>query len=259
MRGETAFDPHGNLWIATDGKALGSNGGLFAVPVKSSGRGHVKQFLAAPRGAETCGPIIIKDRVLVAAQHPGEISGTTAENAASHWPDGPGSIPRPSVVTVGPIEVMETRLPGSQSAARAGAEHPTLIPWAISLSFPGPVRPLPADSLAPSLGSPCGRARPGEGLVKRNIDENPASAAGYGVMSIPTTNVHVGGEVVVPPVALRHLSGSAPWALRAHRGPLPDGTQVPLKAANRFSPASDSTCHGTSQARRASVSRTRCS
>ncbi|MFF1676196.1 PhoX family protein [Streptomyces sp. NPDC058256] len=95
-----AFDPHGNLWIATDGNALGSNDGLFAVPVKGSERGHVKQFLTVPKGAETCGPIITEDRVLVAAQHPGELTGATAEKPASLWPDGPGSIPRPSVVTV---------------------------------------------------------------------------------------------------------------------------------------------------------------
>ncbi|MFE6339084.1 PhoX family protein [Streptomyces sp. NPDC057798] len=95
-----AFDDHGNLWIATDGAALGFNDGLFAVPVKGSERGHVKQFLTVPKGAECCGPIITEDRILVAPQHPGEIDGATAEKPGSLWPDGPGSIPRPSVVTV---------------------------------------------------------------------------------------------------------------------------------------------------------------
>ncbi|MET9834926.1 PhoX family phosphatase [Streptomyces lavendulocolor] len=95
-----AFDEYGNLWIATDGAALGFNDGLFAVPVKGSQRGHVKQFLTVPTGAECCGPIITRDRVLVAPQHPGETDGSTAENPGSLWPDGPGSIPRPSVVTV---------------------------------------------------------------------------------------------------------------------------------------------------------------
>ncbi|WMX46086.1 thioredoxin [Streptomyces roseicoloratus] len=33
-------------------------------------------------------------------------------------------------------------------------------------------------------------------IVKLNIDENPATAAKYGVMSIPTLNVYQGGEVV---------------------------------------------------------------
>ncbi|MGW0602126.1 PhoX family protein [Streptomyces sp. NPDC002776] len=95
-----AFDNHGNLWIATDGNALGTNDGLFAVPVKGSERGYVKQFLTVPRGAECCGPIITEDRILVAPQHPGELDGASAEKPGSVWPDGPGSIPRPSVVTV---------------------------------------------------------------------------------------------------------------------------------------------------------------
>ncbi|AYV26226.1 hypothetical protein EES41_05785 [Streptomyces sp. ADI95-16] len=95
-----AFDEHGNLWLATDGSALGSNDGLFAVPVKGPERGHVKQFLTVPKAAETCGPIITEDRILIAAQHPGEADGSTTENPASVWPDGPGSIPRPSVVSV---------------------------------------------------------------------------------------------------------------------------------------------------------------
>lgn len=95
-----AFDPHGNLWVATDGNALGSNDGLFGVALSGAGRGQVKQFLTVPRGAETCGPIIEDRRVLVAVQHPGEIDGATFENPASAWPDGPGGIPRPSVVNV---------------------------------------------------------------------------------------------------------------------------------------------------------------
>jgi thioredoxin 1 len=32
-------------------------------------------------------------------------------------------------------------------------------------------------------------------IVKMNIDENPATAAKYGVMSIPMLNVYVAGEV----------------------------------------------------------------
>ncbi|MBT2511649.1 PhoX family phosphatase [Streptomyces sp. ISL-98] len=95
-----AFDEHGNLWLATDGSALGSNDGLFVVPVKGPHRGHVKQFLTVPKAAETCGPIITEDRILIAAQHPGEADGATTEKPASVWPDGPGSIPRPSVITV---------------------------------------------------------------------------------------------------------------------------------------------------------------
>ncbi|MBH5335955.1 thioredoxin [Streptomyces pactum] len=33
-------------------------------------------------------------------------------------------------------------------------------------------------------------------IAKLNIDENPGTAAKYGVMSIPTLNVYKGGEVV---------------------------------------------------------------
>ncbi|MFF9473043.1 PhoX family protein [Streptomyces roseolus] len=95
-----AFDPHGNLWISTDGNQLGSHDGLFGVAVHGDRRGELKQFLTVPRGAETCGPIIQDRRVLVAVQHPGEIDGASVENPASTWPDGPGKIVRPSVVAV---------------------------------------------------------------------------------------------------------------------------------------------------------------
>jgi thioredoxin 1 len=33
-------------------------------------------------------------------------------------------------------------------------------------------------------------------IVKLNIDENPATASAYGVVSIPTMNLYQGGEVV---------------------------------------------------------------
>ncbi|MGW7319850.1 PhoX family protein [Streptomyces sp. NPDC054865] len=95
-----AFDPHGNLWISTDGNQLGSHDGLFGVATAGDRRGELKQFLTVPRGAETCGPIIQDKRVLVAVQHPGEIDGASVEKPQSVWPDGPGKIVRPSVVSV---------------------------------------------------------------------------------------------------------------------------------------------------------------
>ncbi|MCX4512092.1 PhoX family protein [Streptomyces sp. NBC_01619] len=95
-----AFDPHGNLWISTDGAQLGSHDGLFGVATLGERRGELKQFLTVPKGAETCGPIIQDRRVIVAVQHPGEIDGATVEKPASVWPDGPGRIVRPSVVAV---------------------------------------------------------------------------------------------------------------------------------------------------------------
>ncbi|MEU6983855.1 PhoX family protein [Streptomyces sp. NPDC046324] len=95
-----AFDPHGNLWISTDGAQLGSHDGLFGVATQGERRGEIKQFLTVPKGAETCGPIIQDRRVVVAVQHPGEIDGASVENPKSEWPDGPGKIVRPSVVSV---------------------------------------------------------------------------------------------------------------------------------------------------------------
>ncbi|MFC7592284.1 PhoX family protein [Nonomuraea antimicrobica] len=94
------FDKDGNLWISTDGNALGTNDGLFVMPVKGKERGHLRQFLTVPLGAETCGPLVTSDQrsVFVAVQHPGELDGASPENPASRWPDG--DQPRPSVAVV---------------------------------------------------------------------------------------------------------------------------------------------------------------
>jgi secreted PhoX family phosphatase len=104
-----AFDSEGNLWISTDGapSTIGFNDGLYKVPLEGESRGHVQQFLAVPREAETCGPVV-HDReglVFVAVQHPGE-EGTFAA-PTSLFPDygstEPGDVPtapRPSVVQV---------------------------------------------------------------------------------------------------------------------------------------------------------------
>jgi secreted PhoX family phosphatase len=85
-----AFDGAGNLWIGTDGNALGTNDGIFATPVSGPERGHLKQFLTVPVGAETCGPFITGDNksFFVAVQHPGELDGASIEAPASTWPDG---------------------------------------------------------------------------------------------------------------------------------------------------------------------------
>ncbi|MDF3305145.1 PhoX family phosphatase [Rhodococcus sp. T2V] len=95
-----AFDPHGNLWISTDGNALKSNDGLFSVVLDGANRGETKQFLSVPKGAETCGPIVSEERVTVCVQHPGELDDASADNPASHWPDGGDTQPRPAVVAV---------------------------------------------------------------------------------------------------------------------------------------------------------------
>jgi secreted PhoX family phosphatase len=99
-----AFDPAGNLWIATDGNALGYNDGFYPTPVTGPHRGQVKQFLTVPIGAEACGPWITEDfrTVFVAVQHPGEATGSTFEHPLSTWPDKlpTKGYPRPSVATV---------------------------------------------------------------------------------------------------------------------------------------------------------------
>ncbi|CAA9312018.1 MAG: Putative phosphatase [uncultured Frankineae bacterium] len=109
------FDAAGNLWISTDGTVLsivnaregttsGSNDGLFAVPTAGPERGHLRQFLTVPVGAECSGPQITPDglSVFIAAQHPGETAGSTLERPSSTWPDrrAQGGFPRPSVAVV---------------------------------------------------------------------------------------------------------------------------------------------------------------
>ncbi|MBE4741705.1 MULTISPECIES: thioredoxin [Streptomyces] len=54
----------------------------------------------------------------------------------------------------------------------------------------------PCRQLAPSLEAIAAEHGDKIEIVKLNIDENPATAARYGVMSIPTMNVYQGGEVV---------------------------------------------------------------
>ena len=94
------FDTFGNLWVSTDGNALESNDGLFAVSLEGETRGLTKQFLTVPVGAETCGPLVLDNRVIVNVQHPGEDDEATVETTSSHWPDGGNSLARPSTVVV---------------------------------------------------------------------------------------------------------------------------------------------------------------
>jgi secreted PhoX family phosphatase len=70
------------------------------VPTAGPQRGHVRQFLTVPVGAETCGPLISGDgkTVFTAVQHPGEEDGSTFEDPASTWPHT-HRYPIPSVIT----------------------------------------------------------------------------------------------------------------------------------------------------------------
>jgi secreted PhoX family phosphatase len=95
-----AFDTHGNLWISTDGNALNSNDGLFAVALDGENRGETKQFLTVPIGAETCGPVVTDDLVTVCVQHPGEYDDNSIDDPVSRWPEGGNGTARPSVVAV---------------------------------------------------------------------------------------------------------------------------------------------------------------
>jgi secreted PhoX family phosphatase len=96
-----AFDPHGNLWISTDSTAaLGQNDGLFGVSLSRDTRGRTTQFASVPVGGETCGPVVTEDFVLISVQHPGDVDGASPAAPASTWPDGPGTQPRPAVVTI---------------------------------------------------------------------------------------------------------------------------------------------------------------
>ncbi|MBH1934743.1 thioredoxin [Streptomyces sp. AV19] len=54
----------------------------------------------------------------------------------------------------------------------------------------------PCRQIAPSLEAIAAEHGDKLEVVKLNIDENPTTAAKYGVMSIPTLNVYKGGEVV---------------------------------------------------------------
>jgi thioredoxin 1 len=53
----------------------------------------------------------------------------------------------------------------------------------------------PCRMIAPSLEAIAAQHPDDITIVKLNIDENPVTAAKYGVMSIPTLNVYKGGEV----------------------------------------------------------------
>ena len=54
----------------------------------------------------------------------------------------------------------------------------------------------PCRLIAPILEEIAGAHGDKLEIVKLNTDDNPATAAKYGITSIPTMNVYVGGEIV---------------------------------------------------------------
>jgi uncharacterized protein len=95
------FDRDGNLWIVSDGpQPRGSNDGCWVCPTEGPQRGRLQQFMSGPVGAEICGCQFTPDceTLFLSIQHPGE-GGSIAE-PRSHWPDGPGTQPRSSVIAV---------------------------------------------------------------------------------------------------------------------------------------------------------------
>jgi secreted PhoX family phosphatase len=96
-----ALDREGNLWIVTDGKQPGGHhNGCFVVPTGGPDRGRPRQVMSAPAGAEVCGCSFTPDfaTLFLAIQHPGE--GGTLAAPRSSWPDGPGHVPRPSLIAL---------------------------------------------------------------------------------------------------------------------------------------------------------------
>jgi uncharacterized protein len=95
------FDAAGNLWIVTDGtQPNGNNDGCWVCPTAGPERGRLQQFMSGPLGCEVCGCQFSPDgeTLFLSIQHPGE-GGSTAD-PKSHWPDGPGTQPRASVIAV---------------------------------------------------------------------------------------------------------------------------------------------------------------
>lgn len=88
-------DADGRLWIETDGsQPVDSNDQMLAADPLS---GQIKRFLTGPRVCEITGATGTSDQhtMFVNVQHPGD-----GDPAASNWPDGGSSIPRPAVVVI---------------------------------------------------------------------------------------------------------------------------------------------------------------
>jgi thioredoxin 1 len=65
----------------------------------------------------------------------------------------------------------------------------------------------PCRQVSPILEEIAGEHADKLDIVKLNVDENPRTAADYGITSIPTMNVYQGGEVV------KSIVGAKPKAM----------------------------------------------
>ena len=100
-----AFDPHGRIWIATDGQDdwAGFADSVYAAQTEGPQRGAPRAFFSGPRGCELCGPEFTPDgrTFFIAVQHPGDEKGSTFDKPSTRWPDfQPGMPPRPSVLAI---------------------------------------------------------------------------------------------------------------------------------------------------------------
>ncbi|MGZ5280354.1 MAG: PhoX family protein, partial [Pseudobdellovibrionaceae bacterium] len=104
------FDKSGNLWCTNDISdekmnqgiyETFKNNGLYFIPMHGPSAGRVFQVASAPRDAEITGPMFTPDgeTLLISVQHPGDQS-KSLNNLTSRWPDGPGQIPKSSLVSI---------------------------------------------------------------------------------------------------------------------------------------------------------------
>jgi len=93
--------PSGELWVVTDGRQPGGgNNGCFTVPTTGPGAGRATQVMSAPAGSELSGCAFLPDGtgLLLTVMHPGD--GGNLDPLLSAWPDGPGHVPRPSLIVL---------------------------------------------------------------------------------------------------------------------------------------------------------------
>lgn len=93
------FDMFGNLWIQTDGQYSNKDGfasmGNNQMLIGNTTNCEINRFLVGPNECEVTGLTWSADHktMFVGIQHPGE-------KGNSHFPDGPGTVPRSAIIAV---------------------------------------------------------------------------------------------------------------------------------------------------------------